>query len=317
VAVWIGIESVNLIIFVRVISAVGYYNGRNMTQLLESAQTFILSNARLLERTLFAFLFRGGDRQKVLSALLAYQNEDGGFGNALEPDKRTGTSQPIDQEFALRVLDDIGFDTQIAQQICDFLETITSDGGGVPFVLPTVRDAPRAEWWNTDSDDPPASINPTASIAGLLRKYHIRHPWLERATDFCWQQIELFQTISGNDLLCVLLFLEHVPDRTRAERAFEQVSAQLLESGQVTYDPQASGYVFMPLDYAPSPHSMCRRLFEDVTLQNHLEALAQQQQADGGWPISWSAVSPACELENRGIVTIRALQTLKAYDYLK
>jgi hypothetical protein len=287
-----------------------------MTQILESAKTFILSNARLLERRLFAFLFQGSDRQQVLSALLAYQNKEGGFGNALEPDKRTGTSQPIDQEFALRVLDDIGFDTTIALQTCDFLEMITTDGG-IPFVLPTVRDAPRADWWNTDTDHPPASINPTASIAGLLHKYNIRHPWLERATDFCWQQIEHLQITSGNDFLCVMLFIEHVPDRARAVRAFEQMSTQLLQGGHITYDPHASGYVFMPLDYAPSPHSICRRLFNDVMIQTHLEDLVQRQQVDGGWPISWPAVSPACELENRGIVTIRTLQTLRAYHYLK
>jgi hypothetical protein len=173
-----------------------------MKQILESAQTFILSNARLLERHLFAYLFQGGDRQQVLTALLAYQNKDGGFGNALEPDKRTPTSQPIDQEFALRVLDDIGFDRSIAIQICDFLETISSNGG-VPFVLPTVRDAPRAEWWNTETDDPPPTINPTASIAGLLHKHQIQHPWLEHATDFCWGQVEHFQELSGHDLLCI------------------------------------------------------------------------------------------------------------------
>ena len=73
----------------------------------------------------------------------------------------------------------------------------------------------------------------------------------------------------------------------------------------------------MPLDYAPFPHSICRPLFDDATIQTHLEALALRQQADGGWPISWNAISPACEMENRGIVTIRVLQTLKAYDYLK
>src|SRR6186997_3124590 len=102
---------------------------KNMTPIFESAQTFILSNGRLLERQLFAFHFQGGDSQRVLSALLAYQNQDGGFGNALEPDKRTATSQPIDQEFALRVLDDIGFEPSSALQICDFLETITTNGG--------------------------------------------------------------------------------------------------------------------------------------------------------------------------------------------
>ena len=287
-----------------------------MTPILESAQTFILSNARLLERHLFAYLFQGGDHQKVLTALLAYQNEDNGFGNALEPDKRTRTSQPIDQEFALRILDDIGLEPSIALQICDFLETITRDGG-IPFVLPTVRDAPRADWWNTDTDNPPPSINPTASIAALLHKYNFRHSWLDRATEFCWEQIESAPNVRGNDLLCVLLFLEHVPDRARAERTFDQISGQLLAGGYITYDPQASGYVFMPLDFAPSPHSLCRRLFDEATIRTHLDALARRQQADGGWPISWAAVSPACELEYRGIVTIHAVQTLKAYDYLK
>ena len=64
---------------------------------LENAYTFILNNARLLERRRFAYLFGGGPREPVLAALRAYQNPDGGFGNALEPDKRTPTSQPIDQ----------------------------------------------------------------------------------------------------------------------------------------------------------------------------------------------------------------------------
>ena len=88
-----------------------------MSHLLASAQTFILNNARLLERRLFAYLFANGTKQPVIAALLAYQNEDGGFGNALEPDKRTATSQPIDQEVALRVLDDVGFDAGIALRV--------------------------------------------------------------------------------------------------------------------------------------------------------------------------------------------------------
>jgi hypothetical protein len=288
-----------------------------MSQILESAQTFILSNARLLERHLFAFHFRQGDPDPVRAALLAYQNADGGFGNALEPDKRTASSQPIDQEIALRVLDDIGFDAGIAVQICDFLETITTAEGGVPFVLPTVRDAPRAGWWDTDLEEAPASINPTASIAGLLHKYEVSHPWLARATDYCWEYIEHLQISSGHDFLCVQSFLEHVADRERAERAFEQISRQLMEGGHITYDPSADGYVFMPLVYAPSPHSMSHRLFDAATIQNHLAALASRQQADGGWPISWPPISPACELEYRGIVTLNALITLKAYDYMK
>src|SRR5262245_53215702 len=192
------------------------------TNILESAEIFIWNNARLLERHLFSFLFKEGPRQNVSAALSAYQNEDGGFGNALEPDKRTRTSQPVDQEFALRILDEVGFDAAIAERVCDFLMGITTKEGGVPFVLPSVRDAPRADWWNTE-DDPPASINPTASIAGLLHKHKFQHPWLDQATAYCWRKIEESQEESDHSLLCAALFLEHVPDRDRAERAFRHV----------------------------------------------------------------------------------------------
>jgi hypothetical protein len=283
------------------------------TNILESAETFIWNNARLLDRHLFSFLFKGGAGQSVITALSTYQNNDGGFGNALEPDKRTPSSQPIDQEFALRILDDVGFDAELAENICDFLMSITTDEGGVPFVLPSVRDAPRAEWWNTE-DNPPASINPTASIAGLLHKHKFQHVWLERATEYCWRKIEELQNGSEHDLLCAAIFLEHAPDRDRAEKIFQQISEQIKK--QTAFDPHAPGYTFKPLTWAPTPDSLCRGLFESSQIDTHLQALAVGQQADGGWPISWPAISPACELEYRGVVTIGSLKTLKAYGYL-
>ncbi len=284
-----------------------------MSSIIENAQTFIWNNARLLERQLFSFLFKNGERQSVLSALKAYQNSDGSFGNALEPDKRTATSQPIDQEFALRILDEIGFDENTVKQICDFLMTITTDEGGVPFVLPTVRDAPRAEWWNTE-DDPPASVNPTASIAGLLYKNNFQHPWLEKAADFCWEKIKALNSAQNDDLLSVILFLEHVSDRDRANKEFKRLAEQIKK--QVALDPQASGYVKKPLAWAPTPASLCQSLFDDSLINIHLEMLASEQQADGGWPITWPAISPSSELEARAIVTIHAIKTLKAYKYL-
>jgi hypothetical protein len=233
------------------------------SSILESAETFIWNNARLLERRLFSFLFKGAAGQNVIAALSAYQNEDGGFGNALEPDKRTPSSQPIDQEFALRILDDVGFDAEIAGKVCDFLMSIATDEGGVPFVLPSVRNAPRAEWWNTE-DNPPASINPTASIAGLLQKYKFQHVWVEKATEYSWRKIEELENGSEHDLLCAALFLEHVPDRDRAEKSFQHIGEQIKE--RAAFDPQAPGYTFKPLTWAPTPNSLCRGLFKDSKL---------------------------------------------------
>ncbi len=109
-----------------------------MKNLFERAEEFIWHNARLIERQLFDFHFRSGSSQAVLSALRAYQNEDGGFGNALEPDIRCPESQPVPTQHALAILDVIGFDEIMVQRICDFLISITTEEGGVPFVLPSV-----------------------------------------------------------------------------------------------------------------------------------------------------------------------------------
>ena len=67
----------------------------------EKAANFIWENGRLLERRLFEYFFLGGSKNGVLNAINAYQNEDGGFGHAMEPDLRTPDSQPLFVEFAL------------------------------------------------------------------------------------------------------------------------------------------------------------------------------------------------------------------------
>ena len=81
-----------------------------MKGLFERAEEFIWKNARLLERRLFEFHFRSGSSRAVLSALRAYQNKDGGFGNALEPDIRCPDSQPVPTQHALEIMDVVGFD---------------------------------------------------------------------------------------------------------------------------------------------------------------------------------------------------------------
>ncbi len=78
------------------------------TSLFSRAEDFIWKNARLLEKRIFAFFFLGGSAREVVSALKAYQNQDGGFGNALEPDKRYPGSTPVDVQHTLEFLDQVG-----------------------------------------------------------------------------------------------------------------------------------------------------------------------------------------------------------------
>ncbi len=150
-------------------------------QRLQKAQDFTWRNARLIERYLFTSLFANGGTEPVLAALRAYQNEDGGFGNALEPDKRCPSSQPQDVEFALHILDDINaLNDPMVAHACDYLAGITTAEGGVPYALPSVNAYPHADWWTVE-DNPPASLNPTAAIAGMLLKHSVQHSWIEAA----------------------------------------------------------------------------------------------------------------------------------------
>jgi hypothetical protein len=287
-----------------------------VTDLLDAAAGFVWRTARLLDRHRFAHLFLDGDRAPVLAALAAYQNPDGGFGNALEPDLRGPASQPEPVEVAFGVLDEVdAMDHPMVAAACDWLVTATTPDGGVPFVLPSAAEHPRAPWWETQPD-PPANLVPTAAIAGLLHKHRVAHPWLEGATDYSWRAIDAMAGTSPYEVRAVLPFLDHVPDRDRAEAAFSRVGALTLDQGLVALDPAATGEVHTPLDYAPTPDTMARRLFDDDVIAAHLDHLVASQQPDGGWNVSFPAWTEAAGLEWRAWATVHNLTVLRAYGRL-
>jgi hypothetical protein len=81
-------------------------------------------------------------------------------------------------------------------------------------------------------------------------------------------------------------------------------------------DPDAPGYGLSPLSVAPRAASLWRALFTDAQIGAHLDRLQKDQQADGGWPITWEPPSQAAISEWRGVVTLDALRTLTSYGRL-
>lgn len=294
----------------------GEHDGQDHQGQFARAQQFLWLNGRLLERRLCAYLFAGAPRAGVLAALAAYQNANGGFGEALEPDIRAPVSQPAAIDLAFHVLDMVqGFADPMVARACDYLVSISTTEGGIPTLLPSARDYPHAPWWAPE-DNPPAALNPTAALVGLLRKHHVEHPWLAPATEYCWRAIAATETTEFHTLMPVLIFLESAPDRQRADEELARVRVRIAQPGVVEVDPLAEGYVHGPLEWAPEPGSPCSPLFGNALIAAHLRVLATRQQPDGGWPISWPPVSPAGELEWRGWATVLALRTLRAYGAL-
>src|SRR3954453_21497343 len=208
---------------------------------LDAAPRFIGTNARLVERHRFAHLFQNGPPERVAEALRPYQNSDGGFGNALEPDLRTPTRQPIAVNSALEDPDEAGaFDDPMVARACDWLLTIQLPDGGMPFVLPSAAPHPRAPWWQT-GDAPTHSITVTGLIASHLHRNGYEHPWLGGATEFCWRSVETDKLESPYAARAVVAFLDAVPDRKRADAAIDELGPRLLDSGLGELDPHAPG----------------------------------------------------------------------------
>ncbi len=202
--------------------------------------------------------------------------------------------------------------------MCDWLAAVAPAEGGAAFVEATLTGWPHAPWW-VPEDGHPASLVATGMIADTLYARGVRHPWLDGATEVMWNRIGklgagqgLAPVAGGYEMFGVLAFLQRVPDRDRAREVFGRVGPLILEQKLVELDPEASGEVHGVLDFAPEPDSLARALFDDTTVQAHLDHLAQGQEDDGGWTFNWPAWSPAAERDWRGFLTVDALRLLRA-----
>ena len=207
----------------------------------DAAAEFMAARARVLDRRVFQRLFQGGAPEPVRDAIAAYRNDDGGFGHALEPDLRAAASQPAAVEMALRIMDAAdAWDEHLVRGAVDWLASIAPAEGGATFVLPTLSQGPHAPWW-VPAEGNPVSLIQTGEIAGVLYARGFAHPWRDGATEVMWRGIDQLTEPMAYEMFGVLAFLQHVPDRSRANDALQRVGRLLstAASSRSTRTPRA------------------------------------------------------------------------------
>ena len=276
-----------------------------------AAERFIWSTARLVDRHRYTMLFADGPAEPVLAALSGYQNSDGGFGHALEPDLRAPGSQPGPTLYALEMLQEAGrLDHEMATAARAWIARIADLYGGIPFAVPGFEHYPHAPWWTAEMADGAGSFL-TFGLAGALHAGGVTDDeWLARATEWCWLSIEATPRPSAYALKYTCAFLDSVPDEERARAALEQL-ASIVDPTVIVPEAGAEGEALRPLDLSPRPGSRSRTLVTEDRIQAHLDAVEVEQQEDGGWMFDWLAWSPAQTAGWRGVVTIRALRWLR------
>jgi len=294
----------------------------------EKASEFILNNARPIDRAQYEYHFGNGSVDRVVEELETFQNDDGGFGHAIEPDIRMPNSSPFLGTLAFQVLRELEVtsDTPIVRKGLRYFETTfeRSIGGWNPNG-PEVDSYPHAVWWNYAPVEgrltPIVQANPGAEIVGYMHMYNgvIDDVFLKEATTNALDAFEVLPVdMEFHALMCFVRLAEMAGGDIEA-KMLPKLRESVLEAvgaGQADW----SSYGARPLGFAATPKSL---LAGDLMTQieQQLDFELGEQTDDGSWQptFSWGRyddVWPTAKAEWAGYLTLQQLLSFKAWGRL-
>jgi len=290
---------------------------------LAQAREFVAAKGRLLDAVLVELALGQGSVADVLMALAPYQNADGGFGHALEPDLRTPASTAIATSTALQILRRIGApgDHPMLQGAVGYLlDTLDRDRGVWPIIGPAVDEAPHAPWWSYGPDLAAAwndfRFNPTADLLAAL----IDHADLVPDGLLADLEARMLAAIEATPLLdgaYDLMAAWRLAETPGLPAPLATGLARLLTASIAALPPDDPHVNFLEL--ASGPHvGLTAGRFATAADQ----AIATQQ-PDGNWaPFwDWSETSAAgwfaAEADWKSLLTRRTIEVLAAHNRIE
>ena len=291
----------------------------------QNAAKFIREQARPLDRSLFEFHFESGSASAVSSELAKFQNDDNGFGHALEPDFRLTASSPMATTVAFQYLREIGAtssDELVKQGITYFANTYDTEFKGWHSTPKSLNDQPHAPWWHHNEDsgsavDSMGWANPNAEIVAYLHEFTDLVPaiLLAEVTVRARQDvIALSDDVSVHSMLCYLRMAQSAPQNL-ADTTIEKMK-RAAELGTAS-DPAWPGRGSKLEAYAPTPDSSLADVLGKAMSQ-HLDDRITDQGEDGSWSPNWAWGQyendwEVAKREWKGYITVQMLKVLRAY----
>jgi hypothetical protein len=245
------------------------------------------------------FLFENGSKQDVLKFLAAYQNTDGGFGHALEPDSWNPNSSPVQTWTATQIIKEIKLEDKEHPIIKGILSYLNSgkdfDGHTWPNTVPTNNDYPHPPWWGF-YPNPEATYNPTASLIGFILKFADNHSQLFNMARILTQEAYTYFTshhpLDAMHTVANFVDMYDCLEESVNNDLMDMVEFKRLLQSQiqhvVTYDTSRWG-----VDYVCKPSLFIANKASDFFLENEAicayecEFLTKTQEADGTWAVTW------------------------------
>jgi len=291
----------------------------------ETIKKWMYKNARPLDLARWQFHFEKVTNENVVNALSAYQNEDGGFGHALEPDCWNPNSSPIQIQFAMEILREIVFDdlaSPIIQNIVRYLDS------GKNFCnnkweceIESNNDYPHASWWQWKA---PIfhSYNPTAFLAGFMLRHSKPGSDAYEKAEICVKQaagtfINQTDDEGSHNLHCLLRMYQYCKESGVQNlfdmSAFEKALNKNIQRKLNNIDDYSvvSGMNLIFINAYPN---------DELTIK-YADYILSKLQHDGAWNIAWDWNEYSNEWaisKNwwKGHVIINNLLFLKQHHYL-
>lgn len=264
------------------------------------ARKWMYHNARHLDLTRFQYLFENGSREAVLSALMEYQNEDGGFGHALEADCFNPLSAPIQTWVATEILDEVNLDEDhpIIRGILKYLDS-GKDFTGKTWrnTVPSNNDYPSAPWWNYSfQSEQEITYNPTAALAGFAVRFADKESALyKKCLGIVKEAIAYLKETDKCDemhtLACYVKMMKYCRKAGLAdELSIDAVENILLQkvNKTLTWDKNSwkNQYVCKPSHFFTDKDSFLYPSFQELA-KDECEFIKTNQKPDGTWSVNW------------------------------
>lgn len=257
----------------------------------------IKKNGRPLERARINHLFFNGSFEDVLSELNCFQNSDGGFGHALEPDIWNPNSSPIQTWTAITILQQLEVTSShtTVKRILSYLElSFDKKSNSWPRLDPTNNSFPHAPWWSYKVEE--TSFNPSASIAGFVVKHaHESSSVYRYATLVIGDALAYIENtnedIEMHELRCLFDMINDLQVQRKEDESFDFTKRKLLRhfSNIVENDSSRwfSSYCVKPSAVIRDHPSVGSNEFKALLYKEFKTAL-ENLNSDALWDITWS-----------------------------
>lgn len=293
---------------------------------MEKVKEWIKNNARPLEKRLYDYYFEDGSKERVIEALKAYQNKDGGFGHGLGPDFKNPNSNPIDSWKAARILDglEVEKDHPMIQSLIEYLiNTEHKEDWMFYFRIPSNNDYPHAPWWHYTEENKIAEYNPTASLLGFLYKYmdeeHPKYKEIEIALDKAINYLMDEDIDDMHELTCFNEMYEYICegiDCSNLDKRLLELNTKAVEQDSekwfTTYSAKPTS-VFVSM-HSPGAKEMMALIQKELTLS------FDHRNEEGVFDITWDWQQYPSEFEKAkrewmGIIALKILRVAEEYKY--